>query len=481
MSAELTANATDRAELTARVLVLLPVTVACGQFMTSLDQNVVITALPAIGASLGEAPSQLGLVITAYVASLVISMPLGGWAAERFGARKSYCAALLVFAISSALCGLSTELWMLVASRILQGFGGALMGTLGQVVLLQSLPRDRTLKINMYVSLAGQSGPMVGPVVGGALTTYVSWHWIFFINIPLALAAAAAAAFLFPATPNGKRTPFDSKGFVLVSTGMVLLVFGMDLLAGHNWPTWLTIVELALALAVLTVASFYCLRAPNPLLDLRLLRIRTFRASFLTGGGFDTVGMSSVLFLLPLMFQVGFGMNAMEAGSLTFMAAVGSVLMRFFMPTILKRYGFRRVLVTNTPVAAALVAGFAFLQADTPTWIVLAYIFVFGVVRSMQWASTGNLSYSDIEPDQLAGFSALYFILWQLGVAVSVGTASAMVSLLAGSADRATANDFRIVFIVEGLITLCGLFAYRGLKPDDGTNLSGHKNLIATE
>lgn len=459
---------------------LLPATVACGVFMTSLDQNVVVTALPGIGESLDRPPSQLGLLITVYVASLIVTMPLGGWLADRFGLRNIYCFALLVFASASALCGLSENMWMLVASRALQGFGGALMGTLGQVVILSSFPRDRTLKINMYISLAGQSGPLVGPLVGGALTTYVSWRWIFYINIPIALTAALLAASLFPTTTKPVRTPFDFPGFLLVGSGMALLVFGMDSLAAKDAAAARIAMELVLAIAILTVAAFYCLRAQNPLLDLNLLRIRTFRISFLTGGGLDTIGLSSVVFLLPLMFQLGFGMSAVQAGSLTFVAAIGSVLMRFFMPRILNRFGFKRVLVTNTPIAALLVAGFALLQESTPAWIVLGYIFVFGLFRSVQWASTGNLAYSDIAPEQLARFSALYYILWQLAVAISVGLAAALLSLLAGGG-QASVNDYRILFVIEGLITLCALLAYLRLTPQDGAHVSGHGAHMSTD
>lgn len=480
MTAETTATATTLFAPAGEPSLLLPATVACGVFMTSLDQNVIVTALPGIGESLARPPSQLGLLITVYVASLIVTMPVGGWLADRFGLRNVYCFALLVFAGASALCGLSENIWMLVGSRALQGFGGALMGTLGQVVILSSFPRDRTLKINMYISLAGQSGPLVGPLVGGALTTYVSWRWIFYINIPIALTAALLAVSLFPTTTKPVRTPFDFPGFLLVGSGMALLVFGMDSLGAKDAAAGIVGAELGLAIAILTVAAFYCLRARNPLLDLNLLRIRTFRISFLTGGGLDTIGLSSVVFLLPLMFQLGFGMSAVQAGSLTFVAAIGSLLMRFFMPRILNRFGFKRVLVTNTPIAALLVAGFALMQESMPTWIVLAYIFVFGLFRSVQWASTGNLAYSDIAPEQLSRFSALYYILWQLAVAISVGLAAAMLSLLAGGG-QASVNDYRILFIVEGLITLCALFAYLRLTPQDGAHVSGHGAPMGTD
>ena len=480
MMLETSATATTRFAPAEGPSMLLPATVACGVFMTSLDQNVVVTALPGIGESLDRPPSQLGLLITVYVASLIVAMPLGGWLADRFGLRNVYCFALLVFASASALCGISENIWMLVGSRALQGCGGALMGTLGQVVILSSFPRDRTLRINMYISLAGQSGPLVGPLVGGALTTYVSWRWIFYINIPIALTAALLAASLFPTTTKPVRTPFDFPGFLLVGSGMALLVFGMDSVAAKDAAGSLIGIELGLAIAILTVAAFYCLRTRNPLLDLNLLRIRTFRIAFLTGGGLDTIGLSSVVFLLPLMFQLGFGMSAVQAGSLTFVAAVGSLLMRFFMPRLLNRFGFKRVLVTNTPIVALLVAGFALMQESLPAWIVLAYIFTFGVFRSVQWASTGNLAYSDIAPEQLARFSALYYILWQLAVAVSVGLAAALLSLLAGGG-KASINDYRILFVVEGLITLCALSAYLRLTPQDGAHVSGHGAHMSTD
>lgn len=451
----------------------IPVTVACGNFMTGLDQNVVVTALPRIGQSLGEPPSQLGLVMTAYVMALIVAMPASGWAADRIGVRRAYCGALAVFALSSVACGLSDGFWMLVAARVCQGVGGALMGTLGQVVILGSFPRDRTLKINMYMAVASQTGPMVGPLLGGALTTYVSWRWIFFINIPLALGAALSAGRFFPSDVKTADAPFDFIGFGLIGTGVALLVLGMDEL-GADTAGWIVAAQLAASALILALAVSYSLRTAFPLLNLRLLAIRTFRISLLTGGGLDTIGLTSVIFLLPLMLQVGFGMTAVGAGALTFLMAAGAWSMRLAMPPLLRRFGFRRVLLTNTPIVAALVAGFSLFRADTPIWLMAAYIFIIGLFRTVQWASTGNLSYSDIPPEELGRFSALFYVLWQSAVVISFGTAAALLSSLAGPDQRAAPADFRIVFLVEAAVTLCALIAYSRLKAGDGVNVSGY-------
>lgn len=473
MSAESSQNNAAAALPSAGTLLLLGLTVACGNFMVNLDQNIVVTALPGIGATLARAPRELGLVLTIYVLSLVICMPLGGWMTERFGTRRCYTGALATFALASIACGLANSLGILVLARAVQGFGGALMGTVGQVVILRAYPRSRVLKINIYMSLAAQLGSVVGPVVGGALTTYLSWHWIFFINVPLALAGAALAMSSFPGKTSGPAPRLDLIGFMLMSIGMTLLVFSMDSLGDRAAAGWMKGGLLLLSAAFLLGATVYLLRARHPLLDLRLFRIRSVRASLVTGGGLDTIGMFSVSLLLPLMFQVGFGMSAVQAGTWTFAIGVGSMMSRAFLPRLLKAYGFRRVLVVNTPIGAALVAGFALFDASTPTWIALAYILVFGLSRSIQWGASSNLSYADVTEDQLADFSALYFISWRAAVSISVGTATALLSLLASSDGTSSIGDFRIAFLVEALLTLCAVLAYRKLGAADGQSISG--------
>jgi EmrB/QacA subfamily drug resistance transporter len=462
-------------------LFLLPLTVACGNFMVSLDQNIVVTALPGIGATLGRPPSELGLVITVYVLSLIISMPLGGWLTERFGTRACYTGALMAFAVTSIACGLATSLWTLVLARALQGFGGALMGTVGQVAILRAFPRSKILKLNIYMSLAVQLGPLLGPLVGGALTTYLSWHWIFFVNAPVALGAAALAMSCFPRRTPGSVSRLDLIGFVLVSVGMTLLVFCMDSLGDRAHSGWLVIGLFLLSAAALSSAVLYLLKARNPLLDLRLLRIRSIRISLLTGGGLDTIGMTAVTLLLPLMLQISFGMTAIQAGSWTFITSIGSMFSRAFLPSLLKKYGFRRLLVVNTPIVAAFIAGFALFQPSTPMWFALAYNFVFGLSRSIQWGAAGNLSYADVNAEQLADFSALYYIFWRLSVSVSMGSATALLSLLAAPNGTSSVTDFRVTFVAEALITLCALLAYRRLTTDDGASVSGYRSGPATD
>lgn len=445
-----------------------------GSGIAALDATVVNIALPTIGRQFHTGVGALQWVMSGYTLTLAAFLLIGGSLGDHFGRRRVYTIGIVWFAIASAACGFAPNAVFLIIMRLLQGIGAALL-TPGSLAIIEAsfTPADRSRAIGAWSGFGGVT-TAAGPLIGGYLISAASWRWIFFINVPLALAALVLAAALFPASRKPIRTPFDFPGFMLVGAGMVLLVLGMDSLAAKDMAAGLIAGQVLLAVALLGLAIFYLLRARNPVLDLRLLRIRTFRISFLTGGGLDTIGLSSVVFLLPLMFQLGFGMSAVQAGSLTFIAAVGSLLTRFVMPAVLKRFGFRRVLVFNTPIVAALVAGFALIQVTTPVWIVLAYIFIFGVFRSAQWASTGNLSYADIEPEQLARFSALYYILWQLAVAISVGAAAALLSLLAGSEGHASVNDFRVLFVIEGLVTLCALLAYRHLTPKDGAHVSGH-------
>lgn len=464
------------AEPAAVVSILLPVAVATGNVMTGLDQNVVTTALPAIGRSLGEAPTALGLTLTAYLAALIIALPTGGWASDRFGARRTYVVAVLTFTLASALCGMAATFWQLVGARTLQGFGGALLGTVGQTVVLSSFPRHRTLRINTYISLAAQSAPMAAPVVGGLLTTYLSWRWIFFVNLPIGLFVALMAARLFPDRGTGERLPFDLAGFVLIGAGTLLVVLGLDGVSSETMPAVGVAAELAGGAGLLALAVRHCLRTRYPLLDFGLVRLRTFRVSLLTGGGFDTIGLTAVMFLLPLMLQVGFGLTAAQSGLLAFLAAAGSISVRAFLPLLLRRFGFRRLLVTNTPVLAAVVAAFALFQPSTALCIMAFTIVVFGMLRSFQWGSTGNLAYAEVPHEKLARFSALYYVLWQLAVALSVGSASALLTLLS-KRQPVGVGTFQAAFLVEALVTLCGLLAYSGLRASDGQAVSGHTSV----
>jgi EmrB/QacA subfamily drug resistance transporter len=449
--------------------------VASAFFMENLDQTIVVTAIPEIARTLGEPPLQLRLVVTSYLLSLAVFMPISGWIADRFGARTVFCAALGIFTVGSALSGLSNDLWLMVATRILQGFGGALMTPIGRLIILRTFPRDRLVTAMMYMSIPAMIGPTMGPIIGGFLATYVHWRWIFYVNIPIGLIGIALAWRFIDDYREPQRTRFDVLGFVIIGCGLAALQLALETLARPIGPPGTPGILFVVAIGLLGLYARHALRRENPAVDLSVLRIRTFRIGAVSGS-VCRIGMNASPFLLPLLFQLGFGMTPMESGLLTFASTLGAMMMRLPARFLLRTLGFRRLLIGNAVLAAAITAAFALERVDTPYWIALGHILVYGFTRSTQFLCLNTLSYADVPPGLTSRATSIGALAQQLSISFGVAIAATLLAFVVGYREHAiAAEDFQPVFMAAGLIILVSLVGFLRLLPTDGTEVSGYK------
>jgi EmrB/QacA subfamily drug resistance transporter len=471
MSDPVSSDAADRA---AQPSILIAVVVAVAFFMENLDSTVLATALPKIAESFGESPLQLSLAITSYLVSLAVFMPVSGWIADRFGARTVFCTAIAIFTVGSALSGLSTGLPMMIATRVLQGLGGAMMTPVGRLILLRTFPRDRIVTAMMYMSLPAMIGPSVGPVVGGFLATYASWRWIFYINIPIGLIGILLARRFIDEYREAAPVGFDFFGFAICGLGLAALQISLQVLSrpmGHAGQA-LALFVVAVALLALYVRHAY--RTEHPAVDLSVLRIRTFRIGVLSGS-VCRIGLNAAPFLLPLMFQLGFGLNPMQSGSLTFVTTVGAMLMRPTARLLLRTFGFRRLLIGNLVLASAATAGLALFDATTPHWIVVAYLLVFGFLRSTQYIGINTLSYAEVPPGLVSRATSIGGIAQQLSQSFGVAIAASLLAAVVGHDQAISAEHFPPVFVIVAAIALCSLVGFVRLRPGDGEEVSGFR------
>jgi EmrB/QacA subfamily drug resistance transporter len=467
------------AERQARRRALLVIsTVACGSFVAGMDQNIVVTAIPAMARSFHETPLHLSVAVTSYILSLAVFAPVSGWAVDRFGARRVYCVAVALFTIASVLCGLSQTLWELALARAVQGVGGAMIRPVGQLVLFSAFSKDQLLRINSRMQMAVMLGPLGAPIIGGFLTSVLSWSWIFYVNVPLGLVSILLARRLFDDEPSARRVPFDVSGFILVGLSLAALQLGIDGLSG-SVSVW----TLSGALFIAAFAGFagfivYSRRARHPLLDLSLLRIRTFFIPYLRSGLFDGLGICSMAFLLPMLLQVGFGMDPLHAGVETAAVPFGVLMARFVAPPLLRRFGFRGVLLVNTVITTAIIAAFFLLRSSTPGWLVMTAFFAFGLAQGVQFFSSTNLAYADIPRERLTQFAPLAAVIGQVEVSAAVGLGAGLLAVLSTPGRPISP----VVFLIEAAVVLFALTGYLKLERRDGVLVSGHgAALLATE
>ncbi len=461
---------------------LIPFVVACALFMENLDSTVLATALPEIARSLGESPLHLNLAITSYLLSLAIFIPVSGWIADRFGARRIFCTAIVVFTLGSVSCGFADSFWSLVVSRVLQGLGGAMMVPVGRLVLLRSVSKAELVGALALVTIPALIGPIVGPPLGGFITTYLSWRWIFWINIPIGVAGIALALILIEAVREERPPPFDWLGFALAGLGLAGVMMGFETIGRDLIPVPAVATLIAGGSAALTLYLLHARRHAHPVLDLALLRIHTFRAAVL-GGFVFRIGVGAIPFLLPLLLQLGFGMNPLQSGLLTFAAAVGALTMKLTAKRILRRFGFRNVLVVNAVVSAVSIGACSLFEATTPGALILVVLLIGGFFRSLEFTSINALAYSDVARDKMSRATSFASVGQQLSLSVGVGLGAlilhTVVSLRDGAA--AAAADFAPAFVIVAALSASALLIFWRLPPDAGAEVSGRQPAQAPE
>ena len=453
--------------------ILIPLVIGCAFFMEGLDSTMIAVAIPDMAKSLGANPLRLNLVITTYLLSLAVFIPLSGWIADRLGARVVFCAAIAIFATGSALCGFSTSLPMLLLMRVLQGFGGAMMTPVGRLILLRSFPRSGLVSAMNWMTIPAMIGPTVGPIVGGFLTSYFSWRAIFYLNIPIGITGVVLALYLIDNFRAPAPTRFDFSGFLIAGFGLAFLQFAIENLGRPIVPTGVGVLLFPLAFAILVFYVRHARQREDPILDLRLLRIRTFRVGTVTGS-LCRMGLDATPFLLPLFFQVGFGLSPLHAGLLTFSSSLGAMLVRAFSGAFLRVFGFRRLLAGNACIAAAVTAACGLLRADTPTWLIVTLLLLSGCVRSIQYLGLNAVSYADVPPPLLSKSTSVGGVAQQLARGFGVAVGAALLAVIAGPA-RVTVGDFQLALFLTALIPLLSAVGFLRLSPVDGAEVSGHR------
>nr|WP_281493853.1 DHA2 family efflux MFS transporter permease subunit [Ancylobacter koreensis] len=452
---------------------LVPLIVACALFMEQLDSTVIATSLPAIAADLHEDPISLKLALTSYLLSLAVFIPASGWFADRFGSRTVFRAAIIIFTIGSLLCGMAHSLPDFVAFRIIQGMGGAMMVPVGRLVILRTVPKEELVSALAWLTIPALLGPVLGPPLGGFITTYFDWRYIFFLNLPIGLVGIALATRFIPDIREENVPAFDFRGMALSGVGLAGLVFGFALLGQHAVSPSIAFAVIAVGAVAMVFYVRHARHTDRPILDLNLLKIPTFYAG-VVGASLFRIGIGALPFLLPLLLQLGFGMSPFASGLITFASAAGAMTMKFTAAPIIRAFGFRRVLVVNCLIASVFIAVGALFRPDMPHLVLIGALLLGGFFRSLQFTSTNALSYADVPSEAMSRATSFASVAQQ--VSISTGVATAALVLDGMRTWRGTGEiqlaDFSVAFLVVSAIAVCSVFFFLRLPPDAGAELA---------
>ncbi|WP_323123456.1 DHA2 family efflux MFS transporter permease subunit [Burkholderia alba] len=459
----------------ARAIGFLPYLVAATFFMEYLDTTVIATALPEMARSFGVGPNALSFGMTAYMLALAVFIPISGWIADRFGARTVFGGAIVIFTVASILCGLSNSVDQFIAARLLQGIGGAMMVPVGRMIVVRSTDKSKLMQAISTITWPGIVAPVVGPPVGGFITTYASWRWIFLLNVPLGLAAVACTWLLVKNSRSAEHRPLDWIGFGLAGAALTCMLVGTEAAGQQDAHFAQAGVLIAASVAFGFAAWWYAARCEHPLLDFTTMKVPTFSVTVLTGS-ITRVAINAVPYLLPLLFQVGLGLSPFQSGLLLLASAIGNLGMKAGTSWILDRFGFRRVALIDVTVAGIFTMACGWLTGSTPLALTLFVVFVYGLARSLQFTTLATLAYADIPSRQTSAASTLWSAAQQMSI--GMGIAFGALALRIASMARGDAAgthyvlaDFRWAFFAAGLLALLTLPGYARLAADAGDRL----------
>jgi EmrB/QacA subfamily drug resistance transporter len=458
---------------------LLPWLVAVAFFMESLDTTILNTAVPAIAHALKVAPLSMKAVLSSYTLSLAVFIPISGWMADRFGTRRVFASAIGLFTMGSFLCGISSNIHLLVACRVLQGCGGAMMVPVGRLTMVRTFAKSELIRAMSFVAIPGLIGPMLGPIAGGLIVGYFHWRVIFFVNLPIGLIGLCMVYLHLP-DYREKSNPLDFTGLVLFGSGIALLSYVLEVFGEHTLSVREILGLLAISILLLAGYGGHATRSPFPLLRLSLFRIRTFRSA--VSGSFVTrLGIGGIPFILPLLYQVGLGFTPIQSGLLMTPQAIAAMSLKMAMPRILARFGYRGVLISNTVILGLLIALFATIGVGTPAWLMVAETFCFGFFSSLQYTSMNTLVYADVTEEQTSSASTIASTMQQMSMSFGIATASLAAAFFIPDRSHSSAPEMirgiHHAFFVLGGLTVLSTIVFRELKSADGDTVSQHKIL----